>query len=177
MMRLFLTVCVFFAAIVSFLLCRLCGALRAPLGAINDDVHRDTARQHLLQILRVPFGQTPRVPKRQLQDGRELMNPLIRASLAPIEQKREDFLQGINFEIEEDKQQFVFNREQPGFASTPKASLPHVLWALERRAMGMPRLGKGHEQLIEFVFVESRERAQCPGTILGASIGEHEAPL
>src|SRR5262249_28735192 len=105
------------------------------------------------------------------------MNPLIRASLAHIEQKREDFLQGIDFEIEEDKQQFVFNREQPGFASTPNASLPHVLWALERRDMSMPRLGKGHEQLVEFVFVESRERAQRTGTMLETSIGEHEAPL
>jgi hypothetical protein len=54
---------------VGLLLRSLCGVLRAPLGALNDDVHRDTERQDLLEILRVPFGQTQRLTKRQLQDG------------------------------------------------------------------------------------------------------------
>jgi hypothetical protein len=101
---------------------------------------------------------------------------LIRASLTHLEQKREDFLQGIDFEVEEDKQQFVFNREQPGFASAPDAPLPHVLWALERRDIGVPRLCKGNTQLGEFVFVKPRKGTQGTRTMSQASTGE-EAPL
>lgn len=81
------------------------------------------------------------------------MNPLIRASLAHIEQEGDDFLQGIDFEIEKNKQQFVFDRAEPGFASATAAALPYSLVAVMLVDVGVPRLGKGDEYMFEFGLV------------------------
>ena len=105
------------------------------------------------------------------------MKPLIRVSVAPIEQKRADFLQRIDFAKQEDKQQRVFDGEEPCFAPATDALLPHLPLVLERIDMGVPSLCKGNKQLFAFGFVESRERAKRPRTVSKAIIREHEAPL
>lgn len=105
------------------------------------------------------------------------MNPLIRAPLAHIEQKRDDFLPGIDFEIEKDKQQFVFDRQEPGFASVTDMPLPYVLGVLRHRDMHVPSLDTGHEQLFEFGLVEPRKRTQRTRTASEAIMGEHRATL
>src|SRR5262249_22284680 len=46
----------FFTAIVLFLLDRILWTLDTTFRAINDEIHCDTERQRLFQILRVPFG-------------------------------------------------------------------------------------------------------------------------
>jgi hypothetical protein len=74
-----------------------------PRRAINADVDRDAPRKDVLQRGWRPFGETPCISQRSLSDGGEFMHPVMGTSLSHREQKREDFLQGGAFEIEEKK--------------------------------------------------------------------------
>jgi hypothetical protein len=87
------------------------------------------------------------------------MNPLIRTSLTHIEQERHDFLEGIDFEIEEDKQQLIFHRVEPGFASTPQPPFAYFLLDMMLVNVRVPRMFKGPQQGFELGFVEPRECA------------------
>jgi hypothetical protein len=101
----------------------------------------------------------------------------MRAALTHSKHKRDDCLPGIDFQREEEKQQCVFHRAQPGFASAPNVPLPHEHWALARSDSGGPRLGTGHTPRVAGVFVEPRQGPQGTRTLVQASLGEHEAPL
>ncbi len=104
------------------------------------------------------------------------MHPLMRASLTHGEQKRDDFLEGIDFAKETRINSSLSAMERRrALRPPPKCRFRTVLWVLMRRDRGLPSWGKGNKQLFKCVFVEPRERAQGTRTVLEAIIGEHEA--
>jgi hypothetical protein len=72
------------------------------------------------------LGKNPQVIQSTLEDGQQPVNPKVRSLLTQLKEFGHDDLQGIRFEIDENKEQFLFRERQHPLAASSRKSLPGV---------------------------------------------------
>jgi hypothetical protein len=87
------------------------------------------------------------------------MNPLIGPSLAHAKESRDDFLQGIDFEVKQNEEQLIFNRQQMGFATATVTSLTCLFVPQMTGDISVPGLFKRDQQRLEFIAVQAGKSA------------------
>jgi len=70
------------------------------------------------------------------------MNPFIDSTLTGVKKKGQHFLKGIDFEIKENKQQFIFHTSETGFTPTSITSFARLLCDMLIIHIGMISHGK-----------------------------------
>ena len=141
--------------------------------SINQKIHGNTQGEDLFKVLRIALGQTLCLSKSGLSDRREGIHPCMGTSLTHPKEARDDCLQWIDFEIEENKQQFIFYRHQMGFAPASISSLARLLVDIMPVDRVLPRLFKGNEQHLKLCGVSTGEGTQHPRVRFEIVIGEH----
>ena len=104
------------------------------------------------------------------------MNPLVSPSLAHAKESRDDFLQGIDFEVKQNEEQLIFNRQQMGLATAPKTSLARLFVPEMMGDLSFPDLFKRDQQRLNFFGVKGGQGTQNTRFVFEGIIGEHRAP-
>lgn len=144
----------FLATVVLPLPLRLFGPLDGPLGSVNDELQLRTLGQKLFQISRSTGWQLLFIAQSVVQQRGQTMDPLVGLRLAQPKQKAHHFLGGINLEIKQAKDQFIFQGDQGRFASPTPLSLagatplgflflPGLLLCLSKSTQQVLKSGQG----------------------------------
>jgi hypothetical protein len=97
--------------------------------------------------------------------------------LTPPKEKGKNFLKRIDFEINENKQSFVFDRQQVRVAATAIPSFARLPLDIVLRDMVTPSFLKGNQESVKLVGVQAREGAQNTSILFEIMIGKHRAPF
>src|SRR5215510_2385521 len=105
------------------------------------------------------------------------MHPLIDTTLTGVKEECHHFLQRINFEIEENKQQFIFHSSETWFPPSTIASLTGFLGDVLLIPIGMIRHLKVYQQLFKLSLIQTCEGTERAGMVFEPLIGEHHCHL
>src|SRR5512136_84666 len=115
----------FLAAVVLFLPGFVLRTPNGTFGPVNDKLHSRAHLQHLFYSLSLAGWQLFFVSQGAIQNRRQAMYPVPCLTLSHPKQAALNFLERIDFEIEQDEQQFVFYPVQGAIA--PTAAFPLAL--------------------------------------------------
>src|SRR5712691_1713731 len=101
------------------------------------------------------------------------MNPFIHTSLTRIKKESHDFLKRVDFEIHENKKEFIFHRSKTGFASTTIASLAGFLGDMLVISVGMVRHFKVCQEFVKLCRIQACKGTERAGVVFELLIREH----
>src|SRR6266487_699001 len=101
------------------------------------------------------------------------MNPFIDTTLTRLKEESQHFLQWIDFEIEENKQLFIFHNRETGFSPSPIASLAGFLGDVLVIHIGMIRHFKMEQQFFKLCLIQTCEGTKRTMVVFESLIGEH----
>ena len=128
--NIFIRVGLFLAAVVFFLHDGVRWALTAPFGAINGQRWAPFPGQRAgRNLLGVAFWLHPEVSQRVLEDGEQIMNPIVCLRLTQIEMQGVHRLERIGLLVDENEHEFIGLTVQLPLRATADTALPRFAFA------------------------------------------------
>ena len=87
------------------------------------------------------------------------MDPFVGSSLAHAKERRDDFLQGIDFEVKQNKEQLIFDGQQMGFATATIMSFARLFVPNMLVKISFPGLFKRVKQRLKLFGVQAGKGA------------------
>jgi signal transduction histidine kinase len=163
------------AAVVAALLVGVFGTTDRAFRAVDDELQTRTGRQNLADVSGLTHWQLALVAQGLVEDRCQTMNPLVGLRLPHPEHIPLHNLHRVEFEVEQDEHQLIFQttqRARPTTAPSPLAwcrTLP-----VAPIQIGFIRLGKGRQQLVKGRQCQPGETAENRRLVFQARKGNHQ---
>jgi len=101
------------------------------------------------------------------------MNPFINPTLTGLKEESHDFLERIDFKVEENKQEFIFHSSEVGFPPTTIASLAGFLDDVLVVPVGMVGHFKVCQEFFKLCLIQACKGTECTRVVFELLIREH----